>query len=725
MPTQLSQRANAFIEGLILQAAVHYCQCGIWPETPENDAITISQLLRELRKLRDVQGDSDHIRYLMSTLKLIRDSAIDEVLDGYCSSKDIKQPFNTLAERDKAFITAHYLRKERGDRFDKHFKTFVTHDQQCLQHLLNSLEQHRQLHLSSQDLAYHIAQEILTPHSKALQAVRMHRWIETLRLAWPAHRHTAEMIHQGLQQAIHMSTALQYVAEPQQLFLKQFAGELLQHPQHSGFTHPHQPASSHPQLLAELLPGRHFGNATDNALIQYIHTLFNHEDGLATVAEAIATYFKCQSSIPHAVVALYNPTIVLSEEAITVVGPNTDKEPLLTASRVETSAMPRHHDRRPILHASAEISSHYQSYDALSSRLQHLIIASVLQDSLVKTHFVRVDQWLQVADTLRNQQKHYEAEAIVASLRIGLTDYLPEPCLPSDIKDDLKTHRNKVTAFDATTPPSNPQLADEVVALAQQMMAIDEKTLHRSTTDYRQQLIRVDRRIYWHEQLKNPALSEWLIDHPEALKIKIRKKHFKAYQACATHKVDPETYRTTLAEFMDTTALSKTEFDEIYRYSKQAYYHQLFENPMLREVLKSFHLSKQGLKTDFFQHGTEQHIQLINQAIHQPQSDELFRHHLASLGIVLAENLLVLIQHENHRLQRISQNLAREANPIQANPYRTKPYDATQAPTLANHSPLSSTVAESVAEEHLHNQLHHSKKDSSIASKHKARQDLL
>lgn len=724
MPNQLSQHVNAFIERLILQAAVHYCHDGIWPETQKNDAITISQLLRELRKLRDAQGDSDHLRHLMSTLKLIRDSAIDEVLDGYCSSKDIKQPFNTLAERDKAFIIAHYLQKERGARFDKHFKTFAVHDRRFLQSLLDMLEQHRQHHLSSQELACHIAQEILTPNSKTLQAVRMHRWIETLRLAWPAHRHTAEMIHQGLQQAIHMSTALQYVAEPQQSFFKHFAGELLQHPPHSGFIHPHPPASSHPQLLAELLPGRHLGNATDNALIQHIHTLLNHEDGLATVAEAIDAFFKCQTSIPHAVATLYNPTIVLSEEAIVVVGPNASKETLLTASRVETSTSPHNRDRLPILHAPTATSSRCQSYDALTSHLQHIIIASVLQDSLLKTHFVRVDQWLQVADILKSQQKYYEAEAIVASLRIGLTDYRQEPFLPSDLKDDLKAHRNKAAAFAADTP-GNPHLADEAIALAQQMMATDEQALRRSTTDYRQQLIRIDRHLYWREQLKNPALSEWLIDHPEALKAKIRNKHLKAYHACATRKVDSEAYRAALAEFMDTTALSKSEFDEIYRYSKQAYYHQLFENSMLREVLKSFHLSKQGLKTDFFQHGTEQHIQQINQAAHQPQSDELFRQHLANLGIVLAEKLLALIQHENHRLQRISLNLAREANPIQANPHRSKPYDATQAPTSTNHSPLSSTASESVAEEHLHNQLHHHNEEPMIASIRKARQDLL
>lgn len=729
MPSQLTQRITTFIERITLQAAVDYCHDG-HPKTLEKDADTARQLLRELRKQRDQQADSDSLNDLMLSLKQIRDGDIHDVLADSFSSKDVKQPFNSLADRDRAFIAAHYLQKKRGSHFDKYFTVFATHDQSFLHSVLATLDQqHRQHCLSSQELASHIAQEILTPDSQTLQAIRMHRWIETMRLAWPTQRRLAEAIYQGLQQAKHASTALKYVAEPQQSFFKHFASELVQHPQHSGIVQAHPStytASSQPQVLAELLPGRHLGTAADNALIQHIHTLFKEEDGLATVAAAIDTCFKNQIPNAEVVAQWHNSVITLPAEAVRVLDSNEGNPPTLTATKVEASRTPQNHDRPDTAHATIE--SLYQPFDALFSRLQHLIIASVLQDSLVTTHFDRVDQWLQVAERLKSQQKHYEAEAIVSSLRMALADYVHEPFWPNDLKDDLKAHRNRVSAFNANTAAHDPRLAQDAAALAEHMMNVDDQKLYRSTSDFGQHLIQMDRRLYWAKQLKNPALSEWLIHHPDAMNIKPRSKHFKAYQACSTRKVDSAEYRTALSEFMDTRALSKTDFDEIYRHSKQTYYHQLFENSVLRDVLKSFHLSKQGLKTDFFEQGTEQLIQLINQAAHQPHSNEAFRQHLASLGIHLAEKTLQLIQNENHRLHRVQGQIAVEPQPIQRQKaHRTQHYDSTQAPTSTNDSPLSSTASESQAEEHHHNQLHGQNKDAPVASKrqNKTRQDLL
>lgn len=696
MPTQLIEASKIFVERLTLQATAHYCYHDAWPETSKHDQETAQHLLRDLSKLRSKSGDSETLRALMSTLKQIHNNAIDAVLVTYFDSKDAKRSFSTFAERDRAYIATQYLQKDGTSRSNTYLKTFAINDRLFMQSLLDTLTHElNHHHLSRAELTDCIVREILAGSTPALQAMRLQRWIETLNLAWPTHRHIAEILYQSLLHTISATTALKYVAEPQQEFFKHFSGELLQHPQHSDFSHKHHPAdtiTSNPSILAELLPGRHLGNPIDNELLQRIHSLLDHETGIETIAEVIHTLFRSQMAHINTptTAELYQPIIFIPEQAVKVLAPDSNEIPIVTATVVSaTTATAR------IQPAQATTESLFQPFDSLSTRLQHLITASLLQDSLVQTSFLRVDQWLQVAEFLRHQEKYYEANVIVSSLRIGLADFMQEPFLPKDLKHDLKPHSKKAFAYD-DMPPGDPSLIDTAAALATQIMALDQTKLQLSLAERRQQLLQLDRCAHWRECLKNPALIEWLREHPHALKNQARDKHFKAFRACSTHRVETNEFRAILSQLIDTTELSKAAFDDIYRHSKQMYYHHSLANPVLRDLLKTMYLSKQGLKIELFHQSTEQQIQYINQATQLPQSDEVFQNRLASIGIVLTEKLLQLVQRENRRLQRAHKEL--ETHPVHQ--HHSTCYDLNQIPTRVSASLLSSTASESEAEEH-------------------------
>lgn len=137
--------------------------------------------------------------------------------------------------------------------------------------------------------------------------------------------------------------------------------------------------------------------------------------------------------------------------------------------------------------------------------------------------------------------------------------------------------------------------------------------------------------------------------------------------------------------------VSTKQLQAIQDYHKQAYYHQLLENPVLKELVKN-----QSLKsTSFWRHFSDDYrtkakLILLNQAIDQPISDAQYQQRLADVGIHLSLGHITKIQEKNAEMRQ--ERLALQSQIDQVQQQSTDGSRLQRWSTYAKENPVKSAL---------------------------------